>query len=309
MDSLAQNEAFSEHPAIENERRILIFGNSGNGKSASANTIIGQRVFESRPSTQSVTKKSQYQIMTDSDKKYLIVDTPALFGTSMDNNSLWELAKTIGITYPGFHVMIAVIEVGRFTEQVKTVFKNLERIFGSIVFDRTMILFTGLDNLEADGMQFRDYVNNHIQSELKQIITNCDKRVVGFNNRADELTRNCQVRELLDKVEAVYERNKYMQPLFYSDRLERFFELEIKRRHSIDNSKRNDELYNEIRREIQNEIENTRDIISFLIEDLKIVRENFKNDKSCLGRFCRAVRRICQRCWRFIKNCWQICCY
>ena len=286
---------------IITERRILIFGNNGNGKSASANTIIGQKVFESRPSTQSVTKKSQFHIMNDRGKQFLIVDTPALFGTSLGYNSLWELSKIIGITYPGFHVMVAVVKVGRFTEQEKTAFKNIERIFGSTVFDRIIILFTGLDNLEADGMQFHDYLSNHIQSELKHIITNCDKRVVGFNNRADEITRNSHVRELLDKVEAVIESNKYTQPLFYSNRLERFFDTEIQRRHNIDRSKRMDEIQNEIRQEIKCEHENASDMLSFLIEDLKMVEEKPNNDRSCWRRFCRY-------CWRLFSTCWQICC-
>ena len=219
----------------------------------------------------------------------------------MRYNSLWELSKIIGITYPGFHVMVAVVKVGRFTEQEKTAFKNIERIFGSTVFDRIIILFTGLDNLEEDGMQFHDYLSNHIQSELKHIIANCDKRVVGFNNRADEITRNIQVRELLDKVEAVIESNKYMQPLFYSSRLESFFETEIQRRHNIDRSKRMDELQNEIRQEIKSEQENASDMLSFLIEDLKMVEEKPNNDRSCWRRF------FCY-CWRLFSNCWQICC-
>ena len=283
------------------ERRILIIGSSGNGKSASANTIIRQKVFESRASDQSVTKKSQFRIMEENDKQYLVVDTPTLFGASNDGYSIRELAKIIGITYPGFHVLIVVIKIGRFTEEEKNTFRYIERIFGSEVFETIVILFTGLDNLEADDMQFHDYINNHIRSELKYIIfSKCGGRVVGFNNRADETNRNSQVNELLRMVECVYERNRYRQPIFHSSRLdlpigiiESFFDKELLRRYEINESKRTAELHNEIRLEIQSEHPNTHEMLDCLAHDPNMLIATHNGDESWWGRLFRFLNDLC----------------
>lgn len=264
----------------ENERRILILGNSGNGKSASANTIIGKKVFESRPSTQSVTRKCQFHIMKNSnDRQLLIVDTPTLFGSSVDEYSMWEMSKIVGITYPGFDVMIVVVKIGRFTEQEKVAFQYIKRLFGSDVYNRVIILFTGLDNLDADGMEFNDYVNNHIRSDLKHLIHECGKRVVGFNNRADETTRNGQVKVLLDMVECVVESNVHVYPTYNSielAKLEEYFDFEIEKRTNPDpysrcNSKRKHELQNEIKREIENENEISLPMLRALTNHLNMI--------------------------------------
>ena len=280
------------------ERRILILGNSGNGKSASGNTIIGQNLFESRASNRSVTKKCQFHIMQDNGKQLLVVDTPALFSSSMgEDESMWELSKIIGITYPGFHAIIVVVKIGRFTEQEKNAFKSIETIFGSNVFNRIIVLFTGLDNLEADGMQFDDYVSFHIRSELKHIITKCPSGVVGFNNRADGKTRNLQAKDLLNTVEFVFQSNKQYPPIFCSlglDRPESFFQREIQQRQKINRSKSTDELRNEIRREIENEYENARSMLSLLREDLMKKYTHTNDDSEESG--WQHVSRYCPFC-------------
>ena len=248
-------------------------------------------MFESKASDQSVTKKSQFYVMEDNGKQLLVVDTPPLFGTFIDENPMWELAKIIGMTYPGFHAMIVVIKIGRFTKQENNAFGLIERLFGPEVFNRIILLFTGLDNLEADDMLFHDYVSNHIRPELKQIASKCGNRVVGFDNRANESTRKQQVQELLDIVERVYDSTKAKGPIYDTiwRELKGFFE----KRHSMDQSKSKADLQNEIRHEIEKDNEHnddTRSMLQTLENDLNTKIEQTSNTVSRSdrkrGSFC-----------------------
>lgn len=254
------------------ERRLILIGNSGNGKSASANTILGRKVFVSKASNQFVTRKCQFETVHFRSRKYLIVDTPTFFSeASSEDETIWELAKITGITSPGFHALIIVVKVGRFTEKEKRSFEQIVRIFGPEIYDRTIVLFTGLDNLEVDEMGFEDYVNYHITSELKHIVQKCGKRTVGFNNRADDNTRQQQVYNLLAKIESVVDKNKFICPFYNSSIYKAADEMlgdEQRRRQSSDFAKNPEDIRNEIRLDIQNEEETIEPIMVALKGDL-----------------------------------------
>lgn len=237
------------------ERRIVVVGNVGNGKSATANSILGRRAFTSKPSNKIVTTKCQFEEEICEGKRLIIVDTPGLFNVDMpENESLWEMAKVIGITSPGLHALIVVVKVGRFTEQEIKLFTMVATIFGSQIYERIIILFTGIDDLDADGWAFGDYVNYHIPPELKKLVKKCGYRTIGFNNRADGDIRARQVHDLLEKIDTIVAKNKTP---FYIDKnyttATRMVEAIEMKRGNGKCDKRKDIMQREIRKAIEGE--------------------------------------------------------
>ena len=253
------------------ERRILIIGDRGSGKSASANTIIGEKKFESRVSDKSVTTTPHFHMTDYKDKRYLIVDTPTWFEFKP---AMKALARTIAIIYPGFHAMIVAVKIGHSATDETLAIHYLEKLFGIDVFKRIIVLFTGIDNLE-EGESIDDYVKDHILPERQGILSKCDHRYVGVNNRAPESAREI----IFQKIEDVYERQKGKCHDTISAAQKKYFESEKKRRHRI--APNESDIMLQIRTTISRHDECTEPMITQLRKELSTKIEKSKKAEGC----------------------------
>ncbi|XP_026110832.1 GTPase IMAP family member 5-like [Carassius auratus] len=191
----------TQHTAVS--RQIVLLGQTGVGKSAAGNTILGQERFRSERSMDSVTRECSVAHATVSGRSVCVVDTPGFFDSQMDPGQLKKVtAKSVHFSSPRPYAFLIVLRVDdRFTDQEQQFLQKIEMIFGQEMLKNAIILFTRGDHLE--GQSVEELIEENCR--LRDLVDKCGGRYHVFNNK-DQRNRE-QVNDLLQKIDTMIEQN------------------------------------------------------------------------------------------------------
>jgi hypothetical protein len=207
------------------EMVLLLNGKTGHGKSATGNSLLGEKKFKCSGNTTSETKTVVTGKCKFDDFDIQVTDTPGLEDTDLSKiNDKMAAATNFDLALAsccgGVSAFILVMKYGfRLTEEETTTIDALKSIFGDQFLSHVIVVMTCGDSFDNDnednGQSFNEWCHKQ-KGQFQQLYQDCDGRVVLFNNfEKDETKKKTQRQRVVELVERINkEHGRYTHKYF-----------------------------------------------------------------------------------------------
>lgn len=192
------------------DRRVILIGLSGGGRSSAGNTILGSEQFPTGCGFEPVPA----EVVSGSaavEGWITVVDTPGFTARDSDEDQLKKRLRMIRQqSNPGPHAVVFVVRIGRMSREDSALLTALRKMFYDHPSNFSMVLFTHGDELRGRS------IDQMIQSNscVSALVSVSRGRFCVFDN--NQKGNREQVREFLRHVENIISENrgKHLNLLF-----------------------------------------------------------------------------------------------
>nr|XP_034324407.1 GTPase IMAP family member 4-like isoform X1 [Crassostrea gigas] len=172
------------------ERRVILVGKLGAGKSHSGNGILGTKQFQSEQCWSSVTRRCDYGTAVRNGIRYRVFDTPGVNFPEDIRDGIdveTEIRRCLFCTSPGFHAIVLVLSATeRITREDLEMLKNLDTMLGESSFKYMILVITKLQN---DESRLNEMIAR--APEVAKLNVKCEARRVIFGKDENKIPPEC----------------------------------------------------------------------------------------------------------------------